>query len=315
MYLRALLYRLSQALLVALVLASLCFVFINTLPGDMALRIAVARYGLDLISADLVEQVRTEANLQEGMARQYLRWMGDVMRGELGRSLISDDPVMEELRDAGALTCRLAGLGWALSYVIALPLGIAAGLRPGGLVDRITALIAAAIAALPSFLIGIALITIFSIALRWLPPAGYRTPAHLVLPAATLALGLSALSVRIIRTAVAEANAAFHVTFSRVRGLSGTRAFLRHVLRNAAVPVVTFAALQFAVLLDGFVVVETLFNYPGLGNLLVKSLIARDVPVVLGGALAIGVLYALVSLVADLACLWLDPRRSAGESA
>jgi len=309
---RVVLNRLFQALLVAFALATLCFVFIYTLPGDMALRVAIARFGLDQLSGDLVDSVRREGFIETPLLSQYLGWLGHVFTGNFGQSLVSDRPVSQELARAGANTFTLAGLGWAASYVIALPLGLWAGLHPGGVLDRATAAVSAVIASLPSFLIGIGLIWVFSIALGWLPPAGNRGPHYLILPAAALALGLAALSVRVIRNAIAANKDAFHVTFSRVRGLTPGRAFTRHVMRNAGTPIATFAALQFAILLDGFVVIETLFNYPGLGDLLVKALISRDVPVIMGGALLIGYLFAAVSLVSDLICLWLDPRQTSG---
>ncbi len=130
----------------------------------------------------------------------------------------------------------------------------------------------------------------------------------MVLPALTVALSLVAYSIPIIRNAVVEVRSAFFMTFARLKGLQSAQAFRHHGVRNAAVPVVTYAALQFAFVIDGFVVVETLFNYPGLGELLVKALIARDVPIIMGAGLLIGFAFALVSLIADLACLWLDPR-------
>lgn len=306
--LRAVLARLVQAALVALTLATLCFVFLHVLPGDMALRLAIARYGHEQVSAELLASVRAEAWLSQPWPIRYGDWLRDVFSGRFGVSLVSGRPVMEELSRAAERTFLLAGLGLLASYLIALPLGLIAGLRPGGAVDRATAAFAAAVASLPSFLIGIALIWLLSLKFGWLPPAGSRTSAHLVLPALTLALGLAGPAARVLREAVAGAAESFHVLFSRIRGLSPARAVRRHVLRNAAPPVVAFAALQFAALLDGFVVVETLFNYPGLGDALVKALIARDVPMILGGALLIGWLYAFVSLLADLACLWLDPR-------
>jgi peptide/nickel transport system permease protein len=128
----------------------------------------------------------------------------------------------------------------------------------------------------------------------------------------TLALALVAFSIPVIRNAVASVQSAFFMTFARLKGLSPSAAFRHHGIRNAAIPVVTFAALQFAFVIDGFIVIETLFNYPGLGELLVKALVARDVPVIMGAALLIGVTFSLVSLVADLLCFWLDPRARRG---
>ncbi|MDR6821110.1 peptide/nickel transport system permease protein [Neorhizobium sp. 2083] len=291
-----------------MILATICFVLIHAIPGDMALRIAVSRLGAENTSPEAVAQIRDAEMLSRPLLAQYGDWLGSVITGNIGRSFVSGRPVAEELLLAGSYTLRLAVIAWLLSYLLALPLGIAAGLKPKGIIDRVTALAAAAFSSLPTFLIGIALISVFVLALGWLPPAGYRRPEHLVLPAVTLALGLMAPSVRIIRNAVVEVLEAAYMTYAHLRGFDRIRAFVRHGLRNAGVPIVTFAALQFAYLMDGFFVVETLFNYPGIGDATVRALLGRDVPVVMGCALLIGTSYALVSLVADLVCMWPDPR-------
>jgi peptide/nickel transport system permease protein len=301
--------RVGQALLTALLLASLCFAFVQALPGDAALRIAAARVGDERVTTEVADRIRREEGLDRPLLAQYAAWVGRVATGDLGRSLVSRKPVWEEIAYHGRFTLGLGALGWCLSYLIALPLGAACGFAPGGRLDRATNAVAVALASLPSFLVGIGLISVFALSLRWLPPAGSRTAAHMVLPALTLALGLAAFSVRIIRNAVVEVRAAFYMTFARIRGRTAGAAFRHHGVRNAAIPVATFAALQFAYMVDGFVVVETLFNYPGLGELLVKALIARDVPVIMGAGLVIGLIYAAVNLAADLACFGLDPRQ------
>lgn len=302
--------RLVQALLTAWVLATLCFAFTHALPGDVSLRLATARVGEERVTPEVAERLRREEGLDRPLLTQYGDWLGRTATGDLGRSLVSRKAVWDEILYHGRFTLSLGLIGWLLSYAIALPVGVAAGLRPGGLVDRATLGAAVTLASLPSFLVGIGLISLFALTLRWLPPAGSRTAAHMVLPALTLALGLAAFSVRIVRNAVADVRAAFYMTFARIRGLAPRAAFRHHGVRNAAIPVATFAALQFAYLVDGFVVVETLFNYPGLGELLVKALIARDVPVIMGAGLVIGLMYAGVNLAADLICLQLDPRRT-----
>jgi peptide/nickel transport system permease protein len=312
---RIILARIGQALATAAVLATLCFAFVHALPGDLALRVAAARVGDERVTPETAERIRREEGLDRPLIVQYGQWMGALARGDLGRSLVSGKPVSEELAYHARFTLQLGLIGWLLSYLIALPLGVWAGFRPGGPVDRATDTLAVTLASLPAFLVGIGLITLFALTLRWLPPAGFRTGWHMVLPALTLALSLVAYSIPIIRNAVVAVRSAFFMTFARLKGLEARAAFRHHGVRNAAVPVVTFAALQFAFVIDGFVVIETLFNYPGLGELLVKSLIARDVPVIMGAGLIIGFALALVSLAADLACLWLDPRARVGAPA
>jgi peptide/nickel transport system permease protein len=300
--------RIGQASVTAAVLASLCFVFVHALPGDLALRVAAARVGDERVTTETADRIRREEGLDRPLAVQYARWMAGLAQGDLGRSLLSGKPVAAELAYHARFTLQLGVIGWLLSYLIALPVGVLAGFRPGGAVDRIADAVSVTLASLPSFLVGIGLITLFALTLRWLPPAGFRTGAHMVLPAVTLALSLVAFSIPVIRNAVVEVRAAFFMTYARVKGLGASAAFRHHGVRNAAIPVITYAALQFAFVIDGFVVVETLFNYPGLGELLVKALLARDVPVIMGAGLLIGFAFAIVSLVADLARLWLDPR-------
>ncbi|MGL4636104.1 MAG: ABC transporter permease [Beijerinckiaceae bacterium] len=307
-WLRIVAQRLAQAVATALVLATLCFVFVHALPGDLALRVAASRLGEDRVTAQSAERIRKAEGLDRPLIVQYGEWIGRIATGDLGRSLVSGKPVTQELIYHGKFTLQLGLAGWLLSYVIAMPLGLWAGFRPGSWIDRLTEWIAVTLSALPAFLIGIALISVFALSLRWLPPAGFRTTAHMVLPAFTLALGLAAFSMRIIRNAVVEVRQAFFMTYARVQGMSAALAFRHHGIRNAAIPVVTYAALQFVFVIDGFVIIETLFNYPGLGELLVKALVARDVPVIVGASLVIGMAFALVNLVADLLCLRLDPR-------
>jgi peptide/nickel transport system permease protein len=307
--LRILAARLAQALATALVVATLCFAVVQMLPGDIGLRIAAARMGEDRLTQEAADRIRREEGLDRLVVVQYVAWIGRVATGDLGTSLVTRRPVVDELATHARFTLGLGLAGWLLSYLIALPLGAAAGMRPGGLLDRGTQALAALLASTPAFLIGILLVSLFALSLRWLPPAGYRTGWHMVLPALTLALGLAAYSVRVVRNAVVDVRDAFFMTFAEIRGHGPTGAFRRHGVRNAAIPIVTFMALQIGYVVDGFVVIETLFNYPGLGDLLVKSLLARDLPVIAGAGILIGLMFAFANLLADLACLWLDPRQ------
>jgi peptide/nickel transport system permease protein len=302
--------RLAQTALVAWTLVTLCFVFVHTLPGDTALRIAEARGGVEFLNVGKAEEIATEEGLDRPILVQYGEWIGRVMTGDLGASLVTRQSVAAELWNRGHNTLILGLVGWLASYLVALPIGIYAALRPKGWIDRLSAFYCVTMASLPSFLMGIGLISIFALSLRWLPPAGFRSAEHLILPAAALALGLSAFSIRLIRDTVREVNAAFFITFARTKGLTASMALRQNGSRNAAIPIVAFAALQFAAVVDRFIMIETLFNFPGLGDLLVSSMLARDVPMIMGAGLVAAVGYGLVNLVADLTSLALDPRLS-----
>ncbi|MEI5681038.1 MULTISPECIES: ABC transporter permease [unclassified Mesorhizobium] len=302
--------RLAQTALVALTLVTMCFVFVHTLPGDTALRIAEARGGSEFLNVGKAREIAAEEGLDRPILLQYGEWIERIATGDLGMSLVTRQPVASELWNRGQNTLILGIAGWLASYLVALPIGIYAALRPRGWVDKISSFYCVTMASLPSFLMGIGLISIFALSLRWLPPAGFRSWEHLILPAATLALGLSAFSIRLIRDTVREVNGAFFITFARTKGLTASAALRENGSRNAAIPIVAFAALQFAAVVDGFIMIETLFNFPGLGDLLVSSMLSRDVPMVMGAGLVAAVGYGLVNLAADLASLALDPRLS-----
>jgi peptide/nickel transport system permease protein len=303
--------RTAQAIGTAWAVATLCFVLLHAIPGDLALRVATARLGEDRVTSESADRIRHETGLDRPLTRQYADWIGHLALGDFGRSLVSGKPVGAELAYHATYTIALGATGWLLSWALALPIGVAAGFRPDGALDRAVMVVSAALSSVPSFLLGLGLVSAFALTLRWLPAAGSGGASHMVLPALTLALGLAAFSARVVRNAVMGTRAAFFMTFVRIKGLAAGRAFLVHGLRNAAVPVATFAAVQFIYVMDGFVVIETLFAYPGLGSFLVKSLLARDVPVITGAGLVIGIAFALINLAADLACLALDPRSRA----
>ena len=192
--------------------------------------------------------------------------------------------------------------------MIGLPLGLVSGLRAGSGLDRLALIGAVALRALPPFVLGLVLMLVFSIRLEWLPPAGYGTWREMALPSLTLALGLAAVSSRVARDAVAAIGATTYYRFARLKGLPERAVLVRHGLRNAAIQVVTYLGLQAVYLFEGVVVVESLFAYPGIGHALVHAVIARNVPMVQGAALVMGLMFVLLNLGVDLLCRLLDPR-------
>lgn len=300
--------RLVQALLVALLVGTLCFLMIRLLPGDLAYRIAAGRYGYDLVSAAAADAVRAELGLDRPAIGAWASWFGHLLRLDLGTSFVTGRPVWEEVREGLGHTLALSAAALGLSLLIGPPLGLWAGLRPHGLVDRATLALAVLLRSLPPFLIGVLLIILLAVRVHVLPAGGHTDDGAIVLPALTLALGLSAVSLRITRNATVAVVRGEHYLFARTKGLPRRRLVARHVLRNVGVPVIGYLGYQATYLAEGVVVVETLFAWPGIGHALVHAIFGRDVPVLQGTALMMGLLFVLLNLGVDLASLWIDPR-------
>ncbi|OWV65517.1 ABC transporter permease [Rhizobium sp. R339] len=303
-----LLARLLQAGVVAVVVGALCFVLMRVLPGDAAMRIAAGRYGPDARIAEAAEKVRLELGLDRPVAVQLLEWLGSLLRFDLGHSLVTGGSVAHELQVQLGATLWLAAAALALSLLIGPIVGIFSGLNPGGAVDRMGLAGAVVFRAVPPFVLGLILMLVFSKQLGWLPPAGFGSPREILLPALTLALGLAAMSSRVTRNSVAAVARAPYFAFARYKGLPEAVVVRRHGLRNAAIPVVSYLGLQAIYLVEGVVVVESLFAYPGIGHALVHAIVERDIPMVQGTALVMGLMFVVIGAVVDLLTLWLDPR-------
>lgn len=303
--------RALQAVLVAVLVGALSFVLLRALPGDIAFRVASHRYGYDVLTAQAADAVRAELGLDRPVLLQFGDWLLDLVRGDLGVSLVSGEPVASEVAHALRATVLLAVAAMVPAMLVGPGLGLLAGLRPGGAADRITLVVTAVLRALPSFALGVALMLLLASRLEWLPASDDGSAWGIVLPALTLSLGLAASSSRIARDATAAAVAAPHYAFARIKGLSPAQAVRRHIIRNAAVPVVAYLGLQFALLIEGVLVVELLFAWPGIGHAVVDAVLARDVPMVQGAVLVMALGFVALNAVTDLAVFLLDPRRRA----
>src|SRR3712207_22173 len=235
---RALGYRLFQALLVAMTVGVLTFIMVRALPGDMAYRIAAGRYGYDMVNTDAANMVRTELGLDRGGAAALGQWFWDLIRFDLGESVVSGEAVIDEVRHQLGHTVELSLAAVLLSLLIGPPLGILAGLRPGGVIDRGLLLMSSTLRALPHFVVGLLLILVLATGMGVLPAAGHGEPQNLILPALTLALGLAAVSSRVARDAMAGVASSPYYAFGRTKGLSEMQVFRRHGLRNVSVPIV-----------------------------------------------------------------------------
>jgi len=304
-----LLHRLWQAAVVAALVGTITFFLMRLLPGDMAYRIAASRYGYDLVDSAAAQAVRHELGLERPWWLALAAWWRDLLQLNLGNSLVSNEPVLHELAHSLGYTLQLSSLALLGSALLGVPLGMLAGRRPGGALDRFTLATAVALRALPPFVLGLLLILLFSVQLAALPAAGHGASSNLVLPALTLALPLAALLCRVTRDAMASVGASAYYSFARTKGLSERQVLLRHGVRNVGVPVVAYLGVQMVLLVEGVIVVETLFAWPGIGHALVHAIFGRDVPMIQGTALAMGLMFVVFNALVDLACRMIDPRR------
>ncbi|MGI4950568.1 MAG: ABC transporter permease [Janthinobacterium lividum] len=301
--------RLLQAVLVALIVAALCFLLMRVLPGDLAYRVAAGRYGYDLVSAAAAESVRAELGLDRPVLVQFAAWIGALARFDLGTSMVSGRSVAVEVAVQLEYTILLAVGAILVTLVLGPVFGLLSGLRPGGVLDRAGLLLAAVLRAMPSFVTGLLLMIVLAARLNWLPAAGFRGAATIVLPSLSLGLCLAAITARVARDATVTAMRSPAVAFARQNGLSLPQTVWQHVIVNAAVPVVTHLGVQAVLLVEGVVVVETLFSWPGIGHALVHAVLGRDIPVVQGMALALGLMFVALNTAIDLLVLAIDPRR------
>lgn len=287
--------------------AFVTFVLLWNAPGDPAQAIAMARYNA-LLTEEVIALVREEAGLDAGFWTAFFSWVRPLVVLDFGRSVVSGQEVWPSLLSAIFYTFPLALAGLAIGTIISLPLAILATKKPGGPLDRITVAIASLGVAIPAYWLGLLLILLFAVQMGWLPAMGARTPAHAVLPALTLGLGVAASLTRIIRSGILEARGQPFLPAIKRRGVSSKAIGRNHVAPHAAIPVVTLFGLELAFLLEGTVMVEVIFGRPGLGTLLVTAIEARDFPLVQAVVILTALLFVTVNLTIDIVYRLIDPR-------
>jgi ABC-type dipeptide/oligopeptide/nickel transport system permease component len=300
---RYLLRRLLLTIPVLLGVATLVFALIHLVPGDPA----QAMLG-ESASPEDVDRLRKNLGLDKPLLTQYGAFLAGVGRGDLGKSFRSGQPVAQEIGRRLGDTAILALCAMAVAIVVAIPLGILAAVFRGRFLDHAAMTLALAGISIPSFWLGPLLAILFAVQLGWLPVSGSGTALHVILPAVTLGTALAAILARMTRSSVIEELRELYVLAARARGLSQTRAVLRHAFRNSLIPVVTIIGLQFGAVLTGTIITETIFGWPGVGRLLITAINTRDYPLVQGCILFISVTYVAMNLITDLTYGFLDPR-------
>ncbi|MBI1964130.1 MAG: ABC transporter permease [Candidatus Rokubacteria bacterium] len=260
------------------------------------------------IQAKDVNEFRQRLGFNDPLAVQYARFMGGAVRGDFGESLRYRSDALGLVLERLPATLLLGGTALGLTLVLAIPLGVVSAVRRDSLFDHAATVATVLGQATPGFWLGLMLIYLFSVQLRWLPTGGTGTLAHLVMPSVVLAAFFAARIARLTRSAVLEVLGEDYVLTARAKGLAETRVIAKHALRNSAIPIITLAGLEAGQLLGGAVITETIFAWPGLGRLTVQALLNRDFPVVLAAVFLISVMYTLINLAVDLLYGWLDPR-------
>jgi ABC-type dipeptide/oligopeptide/nickel transport system permease component len=301
-----LIFVVRRLLLTIPVLLGVLFVVMLTLdliPGDpVALMLGEAG------NKETVAQFREHLGLDRPLPVRYVRYLGQVVTGDLGRSIQQNRPVVDELADAWPATVQLAAAALVLATLVGVATGIVSAVWPNSLFDALSRLSSLFGLSMPVFWTGLVLIVIFAFWLPVLPVGGVGSPAHLVLPAVTLALPSIAMIARMTRSSVLEVLREDYVRTARAKGVQERLVVVKHALRNAAIPILTLLGLQAGQLMGGAVLTETVFAWPGLGRLMVKAIFARDYILLQGAVLFFAVAFVVVNLVVDLSYGALDPR-------
>ena len=303
--------RLLATVPVMAMVALIVFAILRLTPGDPAVVLAG-----DMATPQQLVQIRTQMGLDRPIHLQFVGWLGQLVRGDLGVSLTSQLPVTQLIADRMGPSIALAVGTIVLSVIVAVPLGVLAASRHGSLLDRCVMAFSVFGFSVPTFLKGYLLILLLALQLDWLPVQGYKPLSEgflafaerLVLPVISLSASYIALIARISRTSILEVIGEDYIRTARAKGLKENTVLMHHALRNAAVPIITIIGVGVAALISGVVVTESVFNLPGLGRLVVESVLARDYPVIQGLILLFSFICILINLVVDILYTVFDPR-------
>lgn len=303
--------RLLSTFVVMAIVAVFIFLLLHLSPGDPAAIIVG-----DNATQAQIDAVRKQLGLDDSLAVQFVRWLGGVLKGDLGISIFSHEPVLKLIGQRIEPTISLALTTLLLAVLLAVSFGVLAAWKVGTWVDRLVMILSVLSFSVPVFVVGYLLIYVFSIKLGWLPVQGYAPISegfgiwirHLVLPSIALGLAYVALIARITRTAMLDILSEDYIRTAHAKGVATGPVLMKHALKNAGVPIVTVIGIGVALLIGGVVITETVFNIPGVGRLVVDAISQRDYPVIQGVTLIFSGVYVIVNLIVDLSYSLLDPR-------
>jgi len=279
------------------------FLLLYVAPGDPVQDMVGER-----ADAETIARLRKELHLDEPVLKQFVLYTGGVLRGDLGRSYITQRPIIQDIRERFPKTLLLAGSAMLLASVLGITIGVLSSRNPGGWFDRLSLGLAYLGISFPVYWVGLILILIFAVTLKWLPPSGYGGLEYLILPALALGSRSIAFLARVTRSAMLDVLGSDFVRTARAKGLREQAVIMRHALRNALIPIVTVLGLDFGYYLTGSILTETIFSWPGIGRYVVNAIARRDLPAINGSVLFLSVVFVMVNLLTDLAYAKADPR-------
>lgn len=257
-----------------------------------------------------IARLRAQLRLDDPLPQRFGHYVARVVSGDLGQSYITNRPITQDIRERFPKTLQLAGAAMLLATIIGITLGVLSARRPGGIADRFALALAYLGISFPVYWVGLLLILLFAVTLRWLPPSGYGSLRFLALPALTLGMRSIAFLARMTRSAMLEALSADYIRTARAKGLNEWVVTFKHALRNALIPIITVLGLDFGAYLTGSILTETIFSWPGIGRYVVNAISRRDLPAIQGAVLFLSIVFVLVNLITDLAYAKADPRVS-----
>ena len=281
------------------------FLLLYVAPGDPVQEMVGER-----ADAETIARLRRELRLDDPVPVQFAHYAGGVLRGDLGTSYITGRPILRDVAERFPKTLLLAATAMVLAALLGIAIGVVTARWPGGLLDRVTLGAAYLGISFPVYWVGLLLILLFAVTLRWLPPSGYGRAQYLVLPALALGSRSIAFLARVTRSSMLEVLGSDFVRTARAKGLVERTVVVRHALRNALIPVITVLGLDFGYYLTGSILTETIFSWPGLGRYVVNAISRRDLPAIQGSVLFLSVVFVAVNLLTDLAYAKADPRVS-----
>jgi len=308
---RYIMRRLVHSVFIIWGVATLVFFGLRAIPGDPVVQLLGEEY-----TPEAAARIEERLGLNEPVYIQYVKWMGNILTGDLGQSIASNETVTDAIKTGLPKTASITFLSFSFAVIIAIPAGIIAALRRNTWLDYTSSLIAFFGVAMPGFWFGIILILIFAVRLNWLPAIGYEPLSeglwpwlsHLILPSVAVGASLAAILMRFVRTGLLEVLGSDYIRTARSKGLAERNVVVRHAMRNSLIPIITIAGIQLALLINGAVVIEIVFSIRGMGRILVGAIFDKDYPIAQGIILFTSVIFVMANLVVDIIYTFLDPR-------